>query len=104
MIKLEGVADDLGREAVAGVGGGLWHHPASLAEPGHSDQRRPSWQCRLYETAVLATLRDRLRSADIWVVGTRDHQAFESNLLPAEAAGVASAPVMSAAAVLPRLT
>ena len=46
---------------------------------------------RLYETAVLASLRDRLRGADVWVTGTRDHRAFEDYLLPAEAVGAASA-------------
>lgn len=48
---------------------------------------------RLYETAVLAALRDRLRGADIWVAGSRDYRAFEDYLLPggsqAEAAGIA---------------
>ena len=38
---------------------------------------------RLYEVAVLATLRDRLRGSDIWVAGTRDYRAFEDYLLPA---------------------
>jgi TnpA family transposase len=38
---------------------------------------------RLYETAVLAALRDRLKSSDIWVVGSRDYRAFETYLLPA---------------------
>ena len=42
---------------------------------------------RLYETAVLAILRDRLRGADVWVAGSRDHRAFEDYLLPAEPAG-----------------
>jgi len=42
---------------------------------------------RLYETAVLAILRDRLRGAGVWVAGSRDHRAFEDYLLPAEAAG-----------------
>ena len=37
---------------------------------------------RLYETAVLATLRDRLRGRDIWVAGSRDYRAFEDYLLP----------------------
>ena len=41
---------------------------------------------RLYETAVLATLRDRLRGSNIWVAGSRDYRAFEDYLLPAEAA------------------
>lgn len=38
---------------------------------------------RLYETAVLATLRDRLRGSGIWVAGSRNHRAFEEYLLPA---------------------
>jgi TnpA family transposase len=37
---------------------------------------------RLYETAVLATLRERLRGSDIWVSGSRDYRAFEDYLLP----------------------
>ncbi|HEY5300235.1 MAG TPA: Tn3 family transposase [Acetobacteraceae bacterium] len=37
---------------------------------------------RLYEVAVLATLRDRLRGSDIWVTGSRDYRAFEDYLLP----------------------
>ena len=40
---------------------------------------------RLYEVAVLATLRERLRGSDIWVTGSRDYRAFEDYLLPAEA-------------------
>jgi hypothetical protein len=40
---------------------------------------------RLYEVAVLATLRERLRGSDIWVAGTRDYRAFEDYLLPVEA-------------------
>jgi len=42
---------------------------------------------RLYETAVLAILRDRLRGADVWVAGSRNHRAFEDYLLPEEPAG-----------------
>jgi len=41
---------------------------------------------RLYETAVLATLRDKLRDSNIWVAGGRDYRAFENYLLPADAA------------------
>jgi TnpA family transposase len=41
---------------------------------------------RLYETAVLVTLRDKLRGSNIWVAGSRDYRAFENYLLPAEAA------------------
>jgi TnpA family transposase len=44
---------------------------------------------RLYETAVLAALRERLRGADIWVAGSRDYRAFEDYLLPADALGAA---------------
>ena len=40
---------------------------------------------RLYEVAVLATLRERLRGSDIWVAGSRDYRAFEDYLLPADA-------------------
>ena len=40
---------------------------------------------RLYETAVLATLREKLRGSNIWVAGSRDYRAFEDYLLPAEA-------------------
>jgi hypothetical protein len=40
---------------------------------------------RLYEVAVLVTLRERLRGSDIWVAGSRDYRAFEDYLLPAEA-------------------
>ena len=40
---------------------------------------------RLYETAVLATLRERLKGSGIWVAGSRDYRAFEDYLLPAEA-------------------
>jgi TnpA family transposase len=39
---------------------------------------------RLYEVAVLATLRERLRGSDIWVAGSREYRAFEDYLLPAE--------------------
>jgi TnpA family transposase len=38
---------------------------------------------RLYEVAVMATLRDRLRGSNIWVAGSRDWRAFEEYLLPA---------------------
>ncbi len=41
----------------------------------------------LYETALLSTLRDRLKGSDIWVEGSRDYRAFEDYLLPAEASG-----------------
>ena len=40
---------------------------------------------RLYETAVLATLRDKLRSGDIWVERSSSYRSFDSYLLPAGA-------------------
>jgi hypothetical protein len=40
---------------------------------------------RLYETAVLATLRDKLRSGDIWVERSSSYRSFDSYLLPAVA-------------------
>ena len=56
---------------------------------------------RLYETAVLATLRERLRGSDIWVAGSRDYRAFEDYLLPAE---TAAEPPASAARPIPAAT
>ena len=41
---------------------------------------------RLYETAVLSTLRDRLRAGDVWVEGTRNYRRFDAYLLPKRAA------------------
>ena len=52
---------------------------------------------RLYETAVLATLRDRLRSGDVWIERTRNYQRFDEYLLP-------PADVTPAAAGLPVTT
>jgi Tn3 transposase DDE domain len=40
---------------------------------------------RLYETAVLATLRDKLRSGDIWVERSANYRRFDCYLLPAAA-------------------
>ena len=45
---------------------------------------------RLYETAVLATLRDRLKSGGIWIEGSRAYRAFEDYLLPAASPEIAS--------------
>src|SRR3954447_26628839 len=39
VIEPDSVADDLGREAVSGVGGGLGYHLAILAQPYRSGQR-----------------------------------------------------------------
>ena len=55
---------------------------------------RPAWRKlvgtgaaldrRAYEVAVMMTLRDRLRSGDIWVEGCRAFRAFDDFLLPHE--------------------
>ena len=37
---------------------------------------------RLYEIATLAALRDRLRSADIWVDGSRSFRPIDEHLMP----------------------
>ena len=43
-------------------------------------------QRRTYETAVVATLRDRLRAGDVWVEGSRDYRRFDAYLLPLDEA------------------
>jgi len=42
---------------------------------------------RMYETAVISTLRDRLRAGDAWVEGSRDYRRFDTYLLPSSEAG-----------------
>lgn len=46
---------------------------------------------RLYETAVMATLRDKLRSGDIWVERSSSYRRFDSYLLPVAAVPAAAA-------------
>ncbi len=46
---------------------------------------------RLYETAVLATLRDKLRSGDIWVERSSSYRRFDSYLLPSPAVAAVAA-------------
>ena len=46
---------------------------------------------RLYETAVLATLRDRLRSGDVWVERSSNYRRFDAYLLPQAAVPEAAA-------------
>ena len=41
---------------------------------------------RVYETAVIATLRDRLRAGDVWVEGSRDYRRFDAYLPPLDEA------------------
>jgi TnpA family transposase len=54
-----------------------------VIEEGHPSRR-------LYETAVFATLRDKLRSGDIWVERSANYRRFDSYLLPqAGVAGIA---------------
>jgi len=50
------------------------HWKKLITEGGHVDRR-------LYETALMATLRDRLRAGDVWVEGTRNYQRFDAYLL-----------------------
>lgn len=45
---------------------------------------------RLYEMAVLATLRDKLRSGDIWVERSSSYRRFDSYLLPSSAVPAAA--------------
>ncbi len=52
---------------------------AATTEGGAIDRRR-------YETATIATVRERLQSRDLWVECTRDHQRFDSYLLPRDRA------------------
>ncbi|UFN51577.1 Tn3 family transposase (plasmid) [Roseomonas sp. OT10] len=59
-----------------------WRH---LVATGAAPDRR------LYETAVLATLRDRLRSGDVWVERSSGYRRFDSYLLPTEAVPNAAA-------------
>ena len=46
---------------------------------------------RLYEMAVLATLRDKLRSGEIWVERSSSYRRFDSYLLPSAAVPTAAA-------------
>jgi TnpA family transposase len=41
---------------------------------------------RIYETAVISTLRDRLRAGDVWVDGSREYRRFDSYLMPRDKA------------------
>jgi TnpA family transposase len=54
-----------------------------------SEQGQPNR--RLYETAVFATLRDRLRSGDVWIERSSNYRRFDSYLLPAAAVSAIAA-------------
>ena len=61
--------------------------PADAPMPFRKEWRRLVMEAggtnrRLYETAMLATLRDKLRSGDIWVEGSASYRRFDSYLLP----------------------
>ncbi len=43
---------------------------------------------RVYETAVVSTLKDRLRAGDVWVDGSREYRRFDSYLIPRDKAEV----------------
>lgn len=64
--------------------------PADAPMPFRKDWRRLVMEGgtpnrRLYETALLATLRDKLRSGDIWVERSASYRRFDSYLLPSPA-------------------
>ena len=48
---------------------------------------------RLYETAAVATLRDRLRSGDLWIDGSRNYRCFDAYLLPRGEVAAAAGPL-----------
>jgi len=54
-----------------------------VMEDGRADRRR-------YETAVLATLRDKLRSGDVWVERSSNYRRFDSYLIPKAAVPAAA--------------
>ena len=61
--------------------------PADAPLPFRKDWRRLVMEDgrpnrRLYETAVLATLRDKLRSGDVWVERSSGYRRFDSYLMP----------------------
>ena len=60
-----------------------------VTEEGRPDRR-------LYETAVFATLRDKLRSGDVWVERSANYRCFDSYLLPP-----ADVPAIAAKLALP---
>ena len=55
-------------------------HWRGLIETGDTLDRRR------YETAVAATLRERLRAGEVWVEGTRQYRRFDSYLVSGPAA------------------
>ena len=54
-----------------------WRNAVRDSGSGGSTERRRAW-----EAATLLTLRDSLRSGDIWVAGSRQWRAIEDQLIP----------------------
>ena len=50
------------------------HWPSLIIQGGQPKRR-------IYETAVVSTLRDRLRAGDVWVNGSREYRQFNSYLM-----------------------
>lgn len=57
------------------------HWPSLIVQDGQPKRR-------VYETAVVSTLKDRLRAGDVWVDGSREYQRFDSYLMPRDRAEV----------------
>lgn len=55
------------------------HWPSLIVQDGQPKRR-------VYETAVVSTLRDRLRAGDVWVDGSREYRRFDSYLMPRDTA------------------
>ena len=47
------------------------HWPSLIMQDGQPKRR-------IYETAVVSTLKDRLRAGDVWVDGSREYRRFDS--------------------------
>ena len=55
------------------------HWPSLIMQDGQPKRR-------IYETAVVSTLKDRLRAGDVWVDGSREYRRFDSYLMPQDKA------------------
>ena len=56
--------------------------PSGLARRRAGRRQRGGKERRIWEAATLLALRDRLRSGDIWVEGSRQWRAVEDQLIP----------------------
>ena len=57
------------------------HWPSLIVQDGQPKRR-------VYETAVVSTLKDRLRAGDVWVDGSREYRRFDSYFMPRDKAEV----------------